>query len=134
MVMPPPNVTGILHIGHALNNTLPDVMARYKRLKGYEVLWIPGTDHASIATEAKVKNKIESEGRKKEDLTREEFVEEAWKWTKEYGGNIKTQLERLGISPDWSRERFTLDEKLSKAVETFLLIYIKMVIFIKAIE
>lgn len=124
IVMPPPNVTGNLHLGHAINNTLQDVLIRWKRMTGYEVLWVPGTDHASISTEAKVVAKLEKEGIKKEDLTRDEFLEKAWEWTHEYGGNIKNQLERLGISCDWSRQRFTLDDKLSKAVEkVFIKLY-----------
>lgn len=124
IVMPPPNVTGNLHLGHAINNTLQDVLIRWKRMTGYEVLWVPGTDHASISTEAKVVAKLEKEGIKKEDLTRDEFLEKAWAWTHEYGGNIKNQLERLGISCDWSRQRFTLDDKLSKAVEeVFIKLY-----------
>lgn len=121
MVMPPPNVTGNLHLGHAINNTLQDILARYKRMEGYEVLWLPGTDHASIATEAKVVEKLAKEGKTKDDMSRDEFLEEAWAWTREYGGNIKNQLEKLGVSCDWSRESFTLDDNLSEAVvEAFL--------------
>lgn len=124
MVMPPPNVTGNLHLGHAINNTLQDVLARYKRMDGYEVLWVPGTDHASIATEARVVDRLAKNGVSKEDLGREGFLKEAWAWTEEYGGNIKNQLEKLGISCDWSREKFTLDEDLSKAVlEAFVKLY-----------
>ncbi len=124
IVMPPPNVTGDLHLGHAINNTLQDVLIRWKRLSGYEVLWVPGTDHASISTEARVVAKLESEGIKKESLTREEFLKEAWDWTHKYGGNIKHQLERLGVSCDWSRDSFTLDENLSEAViEVFIRLY-----------
>lgn len=116
ITMPPPNVTGNLHMGHAMNNTLQDILIRWKRMKGFEALWVPGTDHASISTEAKVVEKLRKEGKTKEDLGREAFLEEAWKWTREYGGNIKRQLRKLGVSCDWSRERFTLDEGSSKAV------------------
>ena len=117
IMMPPPNVTGNLHMGHALNNTIQDILIRWKRMEGYEALWLPGTDHASISTEAKVVERIKASGRTKEELGREKFLEEAWGWTREYGGNIKNQLRKLGISCDWSRERFTLDEGLSNAVE-----------------
>lgn len=119
IVMPPPNVTGNLHMGHAMNNTLQDILIRFKRLKGYSALWIPGTDHASISTEVKVVERLREQGKTKESLGREKFLEEAWAWTDEYGGNIKNQLKKLGVSCDWSRERFTLDEGLSKAVEEF---------------
>lgn len=117
IVMPPPNVTGNLHMGHALVTTLQDIVIRYKRMSGYSTLWLPGTDHASIATEAKVVEKIESEGHTKQELGREKFLEEAWDWTHKYGGNINKQLRKLGTSADWSRAAFTLDENLSKAVE-----------------
>ena len=123
IVMPPPNVTGNLHLGHAMNNTLQDIIIRRKRMQGYSALWVPGTDHASISTEAKVVAKIESEGRSKAELGREEFLKEAWAWTEEYGGNIKNQLEKLGVSCDWSREAFTLDKNLSNAVQE---VFIKM--------
>ncbi|MDO5018266.1 MAG: valine--tRNA ligase [Lagierella massiliensis] len=124
IVMPPPNVTGVLHLGHALNNTLQDILIRRKRMQGYSALWVPGTDHASISTEMKVVQKIESEGKSKKDLGREKFLEEAWNWTREYGGNIKNQLEKLGVSCDWSREAFTLDDNLSDAVlEVFIKMY-----------
>ena len=116
IVMPPPNVTGNLHLGHALNNAIQDLLVRWKRMNGYEVLWLPGTDHAAISTEAKVVEKIKSEGKTKDGIGREAFLEEAWAWTREYGGNIKHQLRRLGVSCDWSRERFTMDEGMSKAV------------------
>lgn len=126
MVMPPPNVTGNLHLGHAINNTLQDILARWKRMDGYEVLWLPGTDHASIATEAKVVEKLKANGISKDDLTRDEFLEEAWDWTHEYGGNIRNQLKKLGVSCDWSRESFTLDDHLSEAVvEAFIKLYEK---------
>ena len=122
--MPPPNVTGNLHLGHAMNNTVQDILIRWKRMKGYSTLWIPGTDHASISTEAKVVAKLKSQGKEKEKIGREEFLKEAWNWTDEYGGNIKKQLEKLGISCDWSRDSFTLDENLSEAVsEVFIKMY-----------
>ena len=117
IVMPPPNVTGNLHMGHALVSTLQDIMIRYKRMSGYSTLWLPGTDHASIATEARVVEKIKNDGKSKEELGREGFLEEAWAWTEKYGGNINKQLRKLGVSADWSRSAFTLDENLSKAVE-----------------
>jgi len=123
IMMPPPNVTGNLHMGHALNHTIQDILIRWKRMEGYEALWVPGTDHASISTEAKVVAKIEAEGKNKYDLGREKFLEEAWAWTEEYGGNIRNQLRKLGISCDWSKERFTLDEGLNKAVEEVFIRY-----------
>ncbi len=130
VVMPPPNVTGVLHMGHALNNTLQDVVIRYKRMKGFRALWIPGTDHASISTEAKVTEKLGKQGMRKEELGREKFLEEAWKWTEEYGGNIVNQLKKLGVSCDWTRERFTLDEICSRAVrEVFVDLYNKGLIY-----
>ena len=130
IVMPPPNVTGNLHMGHALNNTIQDVLIRTKRMQGYSALWVPGTDHASISTEAKVVEKLRSEGLNKEDLTREEFLERAWDWTHEYGGNIVNQLKKLGISCDWSRQSFTLDDNLSNAVEeVFIELYEKGLIY-----
>lgn len=130
IMMPPPNVTGSLHMGHALNNTIQDVLTRWKRMSGYEALWLPGTDHASISTEAKVVEKITKEGKTKEELGREKFIEEAWEWTHLYGGTIKNQLKKLGVSCDWSRDRFTLDENLSKAVEeVFIRLYDKGLIY-----
>ncbi len=130
IMMPPPNVTGNLHMGHALNNTIQDILIRWKRMEGYEALWLPGTDHASISTEAKVVEKIKSEGKTKEGLGREGFLEEAWEWTRKYGGNINNQLTKLGVSCDWSRERFTLDEGLSNAVEeVFIRLYEKDLIY-----
>lgn len=124
IVMPPPNVTGNLHMGHALNNALQDIIIRWKRMSGYSALWIPGTDHASISTEAKVVEKIKKDGNSKDSLGRVGFLDEAWAWTGEYGGNIKKQLRKLGVSCDWSRDSFTLDEKLSKAVlEVFVKMY-----------
>ena len=130
IMMPPPNVTGNLHMGHALVNTMQDILIRWKRMEGYSSLWLPGTDHASISTEAKVVEKIESEGKNKYELGREKFLEEAWAWTEKYGGNIRNQLRKLGVSCDWSRERFTLDEGLSKAVEeVFIRLYEKGLIY-----
>lgn len=124
MVMPPPNVTGQLHIGHAINNTLQDIIIRWKRMSGYETLWIPGTDHASISTEAKVVDKIKKDGLTKEELGREGFLKEAWEWTRLYGGTIKKQLRKLGVSCDWSKDSFTLDDNLSDAVlEVFVKMY-----------
>ena len=130
IVMPPPNVTGNLHMGHALGSTIQDILIRTKRMQGYSALWLPGTDHASISTEAKVVEKIRNEGHTKEELGREGFLKEAWDWTDKYGGNIRKQLRTLGVSCDWSRERFTLDEGLSKAVEeVFIRLYEKGLIY-----
>lgn len=130
IVMPPPNVTGRLHIGHAINNTLQDILIRYKRMQGYSALWVPGTDHASISTEAKVVEKLKSENKSKAELGREGFLKEAWAWTNEYGGIITEQLKKLGVSCDWSRERFTLDDSLSEAVqEVFIRLYEKDLIY-----
>lgn len=117
IVMPPPNVTGYLHLGHALNNTIQDIIIRYKRMVGFEALWIPGTDHASISTESKVVDKISSEGKTKADLGREGFLKEAWDWTDKYGGRIKEQLRTIGVSCDWDHDSFTMDENLTKAVK-----------------
>ena len=117
IVMPPPNVTGYLHLGHALNNTIQDIIIRYKRMAGFEALWIPGTDHASISTESKVVDKIYSEGKTKADLGREGFLEEAWDWTNKYGGRIKEQLRTIGVSCDWDHDSFTMDRNLTKAVK-----------------
>jgi len=116
IVIPPPNVTGVLHMGHALNATLQDILCRYQRLQGVDVLWIPGTDHAGIATQNVVERKLAEEGLDRRDLGREKFIARAWKWRKEYGRAIINQLKRLGASCDWSRERFTMDEGLSRAV------------------
>jgi len=124
IVIPPPNVTGVLHMGHALNNTLQDILCRWKRMSGYEVLWMPGTDHAGIATQNVVEKQLASEGRDRHDLGRDAFVERVWKWREESGGQIINQLKRLGASCDWQRERFTMDEGLSKAVrEVFVTLY-----------
>ena len=117
IVMPPPNITGQLHMGHALDNTMQDILVRYKRMQGYNALWQPGTDHASIATEVKIIEKLKEEGLSKEDLGREKFLERAWDWKKEYGGRIINQLKKMGSSADWQRERFTMDEGCSQAVE-----------------
>ena len=121
IVMPPPNITGQLHMGHALDNTLQDILTRFKRMQGFEALWLPGTDHAAIATEARIVAKMKEEGLTKEGLGREAFLEKAWRWKDEYGGRIVEQLKRLGSSCDWSRERFTMDQGLSDAVtEVFI--------------
>ena len=128
--MPPPNVTAKLHIGHALDNTIQDVFIRYHRLKGDNTLWVPGTDHASIATEVKVVAKLKEEGKTKEMLGREGFLKEAWAWKEKYGGEITSQLRKLGCSCDWSRERFTMDEGCSDAVlEVFERLYNKGLIY-----
>lgn len=116
IVIPPPNITGQLHMGHALDNTMQDILIRFKRMQGYNTLWQPGTDHASIATEVKIIEKLKEEGIDKEDLGREKFLERAWDWKKEYGGRIISQLKKLGSSCDWDRERFTMDEGCNKAV------------------
>jgi len=116
MVIPPPNVTGYLHIGHALNNTLQDVMVRYMRMKGFNTTWIPGTDHAGIATQNVVERELEKSGTNRFKFGREKFVEKVWQWKEKYGSRIKSQLEFLGCSCDWDRERFTLDENYSRAV------------------
>src|SRR6056297_2282232 len=124
IVMPSPNITGQLHMGHALDNTLQDILTRWKRMQGYRSLWLPGTDHASIATEVKVVDKLRDEGIEKEDITRNEFLEKAWEWKEEYGTRITNQLKKMGSSCDWSRERFTLDEGCSDAVEeVFIKLY-----------
>ena len=130
IMMPPPNVTGKLHMGHALDASIQDFLIRYKRMKGFNTLWLPGTDHAAISTEMKVVESLRNQGIKKSDLTREEFLEKAWDWTHEYGGTIQKQQRKLGCSCDWSRSRFTLDDGLSKAVETvFLKLYEKGYIY-----
>ncbi len=130
IVIPPPNITGQLHMGHALDNTLQDILIRYKRMSGYCALWLPGTDHAAIATEAKIVAKMREEGITKEEIGREAFLERAWKWKEQYGGRIIEQLKKLGSSCDWSRERFTMDEGCSKAVkEAFVNYYNKGLIY-----
>ena len=118
IMMPPPNITGQLHMGHALDNTLQDILIRFKRMQGYCTLWLPGTDHASIATEAKIVEAMRQEGLTKEAIGREKFLERAWNWKKEYGGRIVRQLRKMGSSADWERERFTMDEGCNKAVKT----------------
>ena len=126
IVMPPPNITGQLHMGHALDNTLQDILIRFKRMQGYEALWVPGTDHASIATEAKIVEAMRKEGVTKEELGRDAFLKRAWDWKAEYGGRIVSQLKKIGSSADWDRERFTMDEGCSKAVkEVFVNLYNK---------
>ncbi len=130
IVIPPPNITGQLHMGHALDNTLQDILIRYHRMAGYDTLWVPGTDHASIATEAKIVEAMKKEGLTKEDIGREKFLERAWAWKAQYGGRIIEQLKKLGSSCDWDRERFTLDEGCSKAVnEVFCNLYEKGLIY-----
>ena len=130
IVMPPPNITGQLHMGHALDNTLQDILIRFKRMQGYNALWQPGTDHASIATEVKVTNKLREEGIDKEELGREGFLKRTWEWREEYGGRIVSQLKKLGSSADWDREHFTMDEGCSKAVqEVFIRLYEKGYIY-----
>ena len=130
IVIPPPNITGQLHIGHALDETLQDILIRYKRMSGYETLWLPGTDHASIATEVKVVEKLAAEGKKKQDVGREGFLKEAWDWKNEYGGRIAKQFRKLGASCDWERERFTMDEGCSRAVtKVFVDLYNKGLIY-----
>ncbi|MBE7070564.1 MAG: valine--tRNA ligase, partial [Ruminococcaceae bacterium] len=123
IVMPPPNITGQLHMGHALDNTLQDILTRYKRMAGYAALWLPGTDHASIATEAKIVAEMRKEGIYKEDIGREKFLERAWAWKEQYGGRIVEQLKKMGSSCDWSRERFTMDEGCSDAVKEVFVKY-----------
>ena len=130
IVMPPPNITGQLHMGHALDNTLQDILIRWKRMQGFEALWQPGTDHASIATEVKITNMLKDKGIDKAELGREGFLKEAWKWRAEYGSRIVSQLKKLGSSADWDRERFTMDEGCSKAVrEVFCRLYEKGYIY-----
>ncbi|MGL4646843.1 MAG: valine--tRNA ligase, partial [Cetobacterium sp.] len=123
IVIPPPNVTGILHMGHILNNSIQDVLVRYKRMSGYNTLWMPGTDHAGIATQNKVERKLADEGLTKEDLGREEFIKQVWEWKEQYGSVITTQLRKIGASLDWKRERFTMDQGLSESVKD---IFIKL--------
>ena len=130
IVIPPPNVTGVLHMGHMLNNTLQDVLVRRARMTGYNACWVPGTDHASIATEAKVVEKLRAAGIEKSDLTREEFLKHAWEWRDKHGGIILEQLKKLGASCDWDRTRFTMDPDLSEAViNTFVYFYKKGLIY-----
>ena len=130
IVIPPPNITGRLHMGHALNNTLQDVLVRFNRMKGNETLWQPGTDHAGIATQAIVEKNLEKDGLKKTDLGRENFIKKVWQWKDESGGIILDQLKKLGCSCDWSRKRFTMDKDLSRAViKVFVDLYNKKLIY-----
>ena len=130
IVIPPPNITGQLHMGHALDNTLQDILIRFKRMQGFEALWLPGTDHASIATEAKIVEAMREEGVTKEEIGREKFLERAWDWKDQYGGRIVSQLKKMGSSCDWERERFTMDEGCNKAVkEVFVKLYNKGLIY-----
>ena len=130
IVIPPPNVTGVLHMGHMLNNTLQDVLIRRARMQGYNACWVPGTDHASIATEAKVVNKLKEQGIDKFDLTRDEFLGHAWDWTNKHGGIILEQLKKLGASCDWNRTKFTMDDDLSESVyKTFIDLFEKGYIY-----
>ncbi len=130
VLIPPPNVTGILHMGHVLNNTLQDVMIRYKRMTGVPTLWVPGVDHAGIATQNVVERELKKEGKTRHDIGREELVKRIWKWKKEKGGKIIEQLKTLGCSCDWTKERFTMDEGLSNAVkEVFIRLYEKGLIY-----
>ncbi|MCK5678919.1 MAG: class I tRNA ligase family protein, partial [Flavobacteriaceae bacterium] len=130
IVIPPPNVTGVLHMGHMLNNTIQDVLIRRKRMQGYNACWVPGTDHASIATEAKVVAKLKEQGIEKSDLTREEFLKHAWDWTHKHGGLILEQLKKLGASCDWDRTKFTMDDDLSESViDTFIDLFNKGLIY-----
>ena len=130
IVMPPPNITGVLHMGHAMDNTLQDILIRYKRAKGYNALWIPGVDHAALATEAKIVAKLKEEGTSKEELGREKFLDRAWKWKEEYGGTITRQLRKIGCSCDWSKQRFTMDQGNNEAVKkVFVDLYNKGLIY-----
>ena len=130
IVIPPPNVTGSLHIGHALDHTIQDLLIRMKRMKGFEALWLPGMDHAGIATQNVVEKQLATTGKSRHDLGREKFIEKVWEWKREFGGAILNQMKRLGDSVDWDRERFTMDEGLSKAVyEIFKRLYDKGLIY-----
>ncbi|MXY98123.1 MAG: class I tRNA ligase family protein, partial [Gemmatimonadetes bacterium] len=130
IVIPPPNITGILHLGHVLNNTIQDVLIRFKRMQGFETLWMPGTDHAGIATHVVVERMLAERGIDREEIGRDRFVEEVWKWREQYGRTIVRQLKELGCSCDWKRERFTMDEGLSRAVLTvFIALFEKKMIY-----
>ncbi|MFW6224904.1 MAG: class I tRNA ligase family protein, partial [Bacteroidota bacterium] len=130
IVIPPPNVTGVLHMGHVLNNTIQDILIRRERMRGKNACWVPGTDHASIATEAKVVNSLRQKGIKKSDLTREEFLKYAWEWKEHNGGIILEQLKKLGASCDWDRTKFTMDDDMYKSViEVFIDLYNKKKIY-----
>ncbi|MDE6727818.1 MAG: class I tRNA ligase family protein, partial [Oscillospiraceae bacterium] len=130
IVMPPPNITGQLHMGHALDCTLQDILIRFKRMEGYAALWLPGTDHAALATEAKIVSAMKEEGVTKYDLGRDGFMARAWDWNEKYGGTIKKQQRKMGTSCDWSRDRFTMDQGCSKAVQkVFMDLYNKGLIY-----
>lgn len=130
IVIPPPNVTGQLHMGHALDNTLQDILIRWRRMQGFNTLWMPGTDHAGIATQIKVEENLAKEGISRYDLGRDKFIEKVWEWKEQYGSRILNQLKRLGASCDWERERFTMDEGCSQAVrEVFVSLYEKGLIY-----
>ena len=130
IVIPPPNVTGVLHMGHALNNTIQDILIRYKKMAGFETLWMPGTDHAGIATQNVVERKLAKEKKSRHDLGREAFIDEVWKWKTVHHATISNQLKKLGCSCDWDRERFTMDEGLSLAVrKVFVELYNKGLIY-----
>lgn len=130
IVIPPPNVTGVLHMGHMLNNTIQDILIRRARLRGFNACWVPGTDHASIATEAKVVQRLKEQGIDKNDLSREEFLAHAWDWTNQYGGVILEQLKKLGASCDWDRTKFTMDPEMSASViKVFVDLYNKGLIY-----
>jgi valyl-tRNA synthetase len=130
MVIPPPNVTGSLHLGHALNNTLQDMLSRFKRMQGFNVMWLPGCDHAGIATQNVVERELKKEGKTRHDLGREAFIKRVWEWKEKYGTTIMRQLRKLGCSLDWTRERFTMDEGLSKAVQkVFIDLYNEKLIY-----
>jgi len=125
IVMPPPNVTGELHMGHALNAVIQDILIRQKRMQGFKTLWVPGTDHAGIATQNVVEKKLKKEGKNRFDLGRENFIKEVWRWKEKYGDIILNQFKKIGASCDWSRTRFTMDKEYAKAVETAFLYYQK---------
>src|SRR4030042_1159724 len=130
IVIPPPNVTGILHMGHALNNTIQDILIRWKRMQGFNSMWMPGTDHAGIATQNVVEKKLAKEGKSRNDLGRDDFLKEVWEWREEYGSTIIRQLKKLGSSCDWERTRFTMDEAYSEAVkEVFVRLWNKGLIY-----
>lgn len=130
IMMPPPNITGQLHMGHAMDATMQDTLIRFKRMQGYSALWLPGYDHASIATEVKIVEKMKEDGLSKADVGREGFLKRAWQWTEQYGGRITLQQRRMGASCDWSRQAFTMDEKCSRAVrEAFVNLYDKGLIY-----
>ena len=130
VVIPPPNITGVLHMGHMLNNTIQDILVRRARLMGKNACWVPGTDHASIATEAKVVEKLKSNGIKKSDISREDFLNHAWEWKNEFGNIILDQLKKIGCSCDWERTKFTLDENMNKSViKVFIDLYKKGLIY-----